>query len=211
VPIEDPELDIVACRDEAESLSRSFENLSHALDAVIEETSAQTTSDVPTKLSACSQGSICLLKIYSDLSRLALSRLFIDAASAARPEGSASGNNARFPMLSRDVANARILRSLCMLEERLLHKAPPTGPNETSPTVDTASKVGLESILYFPALTVIALEVRCIELRRRVKVLFHAIQARGFVVAKTGLEDFELAWSATASGCGDFCFCGQTI
>jgi hypothetical protein len=98
-----------------------------------------------------------------------------------------------------------------MLEARLLHNAPPTDPNETSPTVDTASKVGLESVLYFPALTVIALEVRCIELRRRVKVLFHAIQARGFVVAKTGLEDFELAWSATASGCGDFCFCGQTI
>lgn len=97
-----------------------------------------------------------------------------------------------------------------MLEERLLHNVA-TDSNATPPTVDIASKVGLESVLYFPALTVIALEVRCIELRRRVKALFHAIQARGFVVAKTGLADFELAWSVTASGCGDFCFCGQTL
>ena len=186
--------------DEAESISRSLASLSHALDAAVEESPAQTSSKATTHMLPCSQGSRYLLKSYADLSRVTLSRLFLDDAAAERLEGGSGDDDAPFPMLSQHTANTRILRSLRMIEERLLHNVPSTTHNDTSPTVETAAKVGLESILYLPALGVIALEARCIALRRRVKASFHAIQARGFVVAKTGLQDFELAWTATAPG-----------
>jgi hypothetical protein len=199
--VEDPEYDIPAFRQEAECLSHDFEKLRLVLDTTL-------LPDGFPSASPWIQSNRLLLSIYADLSTLGLNKLFEGSIFNAPFQIGQSNLGSSVQMLLEPEANARILRLLCSLEERLLQDTTSTTSSDTSTSPRPASKACLESVLYFPALTVLALEVRCVELRRRVRVLFRSIKARGFVVAGTGLHDIELAWRAIASGCGHLCLCG---
>ena len=59
--------------------------------------------------------------------------------------------------------------------------------------------INIEAVLFIPLLMSVALEVRSMEARARVRTAFDAIKAKGFAVAGTYMGDIEFAWTAVPS------------
>lgn len=152
-------------------------------------------------------GALSVMNAYQSACKLAIPRLFADplwTQSKNNPDHRCPQAEQLLPTISPEEANQLALHSLFLIEQRL-------APNKYD-GVDSRSNpflVGLEAIIYLPALIIVALEARCATFRSRLASMFEAVKARGLVAITAAVyEDIKLAWLATGSDCGTFCMCG---
>lgn len=199
-------------------LSEGQELFSHFLE--LQSTLDETHTSQYQNMEACvgttgsvSSDLLCLPRVYVGVGLLSVVRAF------AAPEWNSitstgksqdCRDNISPPTLSPEAVQNLVISIFDLIEGRLSESSDPglVGHQHGHSHVDLG--IGIESVLYLPALTTVALEIHCVALRKRIMHLFDTIEARGFVAANLASNDIKLAWSMTEPRCGTLCQCAHS-